>query len=85
MGVFVMSIYRKIYGLLNSTSYHQFATSNVKVRDYGKTYVQLSKNCITGCGKLTINANAIDRHEYSKIRMRGGLYMLMEKFHSLPV
>lgn len=37
-----------------------------------------AKSCITGCGRLTFNANAVDHREYSKIRMgRGGKLCIM--------
>lgn len=67
-----MSILRKIYGILRGMQYCRYVEPKVVIRDYGTTYSLLSKNCITGCGKLTINANAIDHREYSKIRMGGG-------------
>lgn len=69
----MMSILRKIYGILRGMQYCRYVESGIIIRDYGTTYSMLDKCCITGCGKLTINANAIDHREYSKIRV-GGSY-----------
>lgn len=67
-----MSMLRKIYGILKGMHYCRYAEPKVVIRDYGTTYSLLSKSCITGCGRLTFNANAVDHREYSKIRMGRG-------------
>ena len=73
-----MSMLRKIYGILKGMHYCRYAEPKVVIRDYGTTYSLLSKSCITGCGRLTFNANAVDHREYSKIRMgRGGKLCIM--------
>lgn len=71
-----MSMLRKIYGILKGMHYCRYAEPKVVIRDYGTTYSLLSKSCITGCGKLTFNANAVDHREYSKIRMGGNLCIM---------
>lgn len=72
-----MSMLRKIYGILKGMHYCRYAEPKVVIRDYGTTYSLLSKSCITGCGRLTFNANAVDHREYSKIRMGGGKLCIM--------
>lgn len=66
-----MSMLRKIYDILRGMQYRRYAESQVVIRDYGTTYSLLSKSRIIGRGRLTVNANAIDYREYSKIRMGG--------------
>lgn len=85
MGQIVMSMIRKCFGALRGLKYWQFKTKCIKVRDYGQTYKILNKNSLLGCGMLVINSNAIDRREYSKLRIDKGGQLIIDGTVSLFV
>lgn len=68
-----MKIYRKIHAIIYGYAIKNKCDKTVKVREYGITFKELYKKCIVGNGILRLNANAINVHEVSKLRIdRGG-------------
>lgn len=68
-----MKIYRKIHAIIYGYAFKGKCDKKVSVREYGITFKELHKKCIVGNGILRLNANAINVHEASKLRIdRGG-------------
>lgn len=71
-----MKIYRKIHAIIYGYAIKNKCDKTVKVREYGITFKELYKKCIVGNGILRLNANAINVHEVSKLRIDRGGYTI---------